>query len=397
MTAFVLLAGLLALVAGFAIAWPILRARSARGTGAREANLAVFRDQLRDLDGAQERGEISAESHARAMEELRQRVAEDVDRATAAPRAAETWRWAGWIAAACVPALAALIYVMTGHPAALDEANPPARREAPHALAGARMAGMAERLASRLRSKPEDAEGWATLGRSLAAAGRFGEAAEALAEAARRMPGNATILAEQADVLAMSQGRRFDGEPDRLVAAALAADPRNVKALALAGTSAYARGDFAVAAVHWRRLLALVPVQAEMARQVEASAREAERRAAAGSDATITGTVVFPSSRSEALKPDAVVFVIARPRDGRGRPVAVARLKPSSLPAPFRLGDGDSLLPALPLSGHSEVLLEARLARDGSAEPRAGDPRSAPRAVRPGERSIALELRAPGT
>jgi len=272
-TAFAILAGLLALVAGIAIAWPILRARSARGTGAREANLAVFRDQLRDLDGAQERGEISAESHARAMEELRQRVAEDADRATAAPRAVETWRWAGWIAAACVPALAALIYVMTGNPAALDRANPPARREAPHALAGAQMAGMAERLASRLRSKPEDAEGWATLGRSLAAAGRFGEAADALAEAARRMPGNATILAEQADVLAMSQGRRFDGEPDRLVAAALAADPRNVKALALAGTSAYARGDFAVAAGHWRRLLALVPVQGEMARQVEATPR----------------------------------------------------------------------------------------------------------------------------
>lgn len=394
MTTFIVLAVAIALVAGIAIAWPIIRSRAASGTGEREANLAVFSDQVDDLDGARARGQISTESHARAMDELKKRVAEDVDRAPGPPMATDSWRWAGWIAAACVPAIAALVYVMIGNPGAIDGRSAAPRREVPHALAGAQVAGLADQLAARLRDNPEDAEGWATLGRSLAAVGRFAEGADALGEAARRSPANATILADRADVLAMAQGRRFDGEPDRLIAQALAADPRHVKALALAGTSAFERGDYAVASRHWRSLLAVVPAQSDTARQVEAKAREAERRAEAGAVAALTGTVAFAPGQAEAIGPADVVFVIARPRDGRGRPVAVARLKPSSLPAPFRIDDGDSLVATSPLSGHSEVLLEARLARNGSAEPRPGDPRSAPRAVRPGERAIALELRA---
>jgi len=128
---------------------------------------------------------------------------------------------------------------------------------------------------------PTDGEGWARLGRSLASAGRFEEAAAAFAEADRRLPRNAGILADRADTLAMSRGRRFDGEPDRLIAQALEADPRHVKALALSGSSAFRRGDFAVAARQWRTLLPLLPPQGDMAREVAESLREAERRSGA--------------------------------------------------------------------------------------------------------------------
>ena len=328
MTTFIALAAVIALAAGIAIAWPIIRSRKASGMGEREANLAVLGDQAGDLDGARDRGEISMESHARAIDELKRRVAEDVDAPPGSPGASRSWRLAGWIAAACVPAVAALVYVVLGNPRAIDvpAGSPP--REAPHALAGAQVAGMADQLAARLRENPEDAEGWATLGRSLAAVGRFAEAADALGEAARRAPANAGVLADRADVLAMAQGRRFDGEPDRLIAQALAADPRHVKAIALAGTSAFERGDYAVAARHWRRLLSMVPAQSETARQVEARAREAERRAETGSTTALTGTVTFADGQAVPMGPADAIFVIARPRDGRGRPVAVARLKP---------------------------------------------------------------------
>lgn len=128
------------------------------------------------------------------------------------------------------------------------------------------------------KAAPTDAEGWARLGRSLAGAGRFEEAAAAFAEADRRLPRNAAILADRADTLAMARGRRFDGEPDRLIAQALEADPRHVKALALSGTSAFRRGDFALAARQWRTLLPLLPPQGDMAREVAENLREAERR-----------------------------------------------------------------------------------------------------------------------
>jgi cytochrome c-type biogenesis protein CcmH len=206
------------------------------------------------------------------------------------------------------------------------------------------------------------------------------------------MPGNATLLADRADILAMAQGRKFTGEPDRLIQAALQADPRHLKALALAGTSAFDRGDYATAALHWRRYLSLMQPGDPAGREVEERAREAERRATAGGARSLNGTVTFPAGQALTLEPGAVVFVVARAGDGRGRPVAVSRVPVSALPVNFRLDDGDSLSPAAPLSGFSEIVLEARLSRNGIAEARPGDPRSSPRAAKPGERAIVLEL-----
>lgn len=304
------------------------------------------------------------------------------------------WGAGAWIAIACVPALVAVAYVMITSPGGATATPAAARRDAVQGAGESQAAVTAELMAARLRENPEDGAGWATLGRSLAALGRFAEAAAALGEAARRLPGNASVLADRADVLAMAKGRQFAGEPDRLIQEALAADPRHAKALALAGTSAFERGDFAVAASYWRRLLAVVPAQSQTAREVEARTREAERRAAARNTAVITGTVAFAPGHARAIDPRDVVFVLARPRDGKGRPVAVATIPAPSLPATFRLDDGDSLLPGMPLSGFSEVILEARLGRGGIADTRPGDPRSSPLAVRPGERAVALELRA---
>lgn len=226
MTAFVALAAAIATAIGAAIAWPLWRARRDPGLPA----------GLREAPG---------------------------------------WFW---IALASVPAMVAVGYALSGNSGAKGTEPAATAREAPHATDTRNVAVTAERLADRLRGNPEDGDGWAMLGRSLAALGRFGEAADALGEAARRLPGNASVLADRADVLAMAQGRRFAGEPDRLIQAALEADPQHLKALALAGSSAYDRGDFAIAAAHWRRLLAVAPPGGQMAREVEARTREAEQR-----------------------------------------------------------------------------------------------------------------------
>ena len=87
-------------------------------------------------------------------------------------------------------------------------------------------------------------DGWKLLGRSYAALGRFPEAVDALAKAAARAPRDTQVLADLADVLAMSRGQRLAGEPEKLVLRALELDPHNLKALALADTAAFERKDF---------------------------------------------------------------------------------------------------------------------------------------------------------
>jgi len=114
---------------------------------------------------------------------------------------------------------------------------------------------MVSRLAARLKEDPEDPEGWMMLGRSYAVLGRFGEASEAYANAAARTPGDAQLLADYADALAMAQGRTLQGEPEKILLRALAIDPNNVKALLLAGTAAFNRNDGTAAVRHWERVL----------------------------------------------------------------------------------------------------------------------------------------------
>ena len=126
-----------------------------------------------------------------------------------------------------------------------------------------------------MKETPDDPEGWMLLARSYGALGRYNQAAQAYANAAARLPGDAGLLADYADVLAMAQGRRLQGEPERLIARALEADPNNLKALALAGTAAFEKQDYAGAVRHWERMLPLVPPDSDDARSIQASIAEA--------------------------------------------------------------------------------------------------------------------------
>lgn len=141
-----------------------------------------------------------------------------------------------------------------------------------------RVAGLAERM----RESPQDAAGWAMLGRSYAALGRFEDSAAAFERAAELAPTDAQLLADYADVAAVTQGTKFQGKPEALIARALAADPRNPKALWLSGAAMFEKGDYAAAAGRWRRLLPLVPADSPVARTARRRIAEAERRAAAG-------------------------------------------------------------------------------------------------------------------
>jgi cytochrome c-type biogenesis protein CcmH len=172
-----------------------------------------------------------------------------------------------------------LVAVLNAKPRAQPRPAPSAA--APHPLpATLPREAVIEVLAAQTREDPEDARAWIGLAQAQAAAGHFGDAANAYAQAARRTQATASFLADRADVLAMAQGRRFEGEPDRFIAEALALEPRHTKALALAGSSAFNRGAYSTAAAHWRRLLEVAPAGSEMARQVERNLAEAERRAA---------------------------------------------------------------------------------------------------------------------
>jgi cytochrome c-type biogenesis protein CcmH len=200
-----------------------------------------------------------------ARRELEQRVLEESRAAPAgtpdAPPAATAWTAA--ILAGGIPLAALLLYVVLGsHEAFAPPAAITARSGAEHDTSPQQVDQMAQSLAARLAQEPGNAEWWVMLARTYYVRNRHAEAAQAFERAVALVPGNADLLADYADALGATQGG-LTGKPEQLIKQALEADPAQWKALALAGTLAFDRKNYAQAVAHWEKLKATVPPEAQ--------------------------------------------------------------------------------------------------------------------------------------
>jgi cytochrome c-type biogenesis protein CcmH len=391
MTAFlVVAAGLAALAAAFVLR-PLF-ARSDKGKiSTNEANVAIYRDELRELDADLSAGTLAREEYERARLELEARLLEDVSAAESAP-AAPIRRASAWALGIAVPLVAIAVYLVTGDPGAMNPA-----RQMPDA---AQVEAMVGRLAAKMREHPEDVEGWKLLGRSYTVMGRFSEAVEAYAKAAERDPRDPQLFADFADALAMARGQTLQGEPEKLVARALELDPNNLKALALAGTAAYERKDYGKAAEIWSRMLSLVPEGSEDARAIGENVAEARKLAGIGEPAKtealaaagVRGVVRLAPELKAQIKPDDALFVFARAAEGPPMPLAVLRGKAADLPLEFRLDDSLAMAQGLKISAFPKVIVTARVSKNGGASAQPGDLQGASSVVANDARGVTVTI-----
>ncbi|MGE0372477.1 MAG: tetratricopeptide repeat protein, partial [Gammaproteobacteria bacterium] len=236
----------------------------------------------------------------------------------------------------------------------------------------------------RLAAEPENAEGWAMLGRSYLVLERFDDARVALEKAVALNLQTPDLLVDYADALAMASGQSLEGRPLELINQALAFDPNNHKGLWLAGTAAYERADYRAALEYWRRLYAMVPKDSEAARAMEGNIAEAESllgesggtpsvSAPPAAAAALKGTVRLDQALRGRVQDTDTVFVFAQAPNGPRMPLAVLRAQAGDLPLQYALDDSMAMDPSLNLSRFAEVVVVARVSRDGSAMPRSGD------------------------
>jgi cytochrome c-type biogenesis protein CcmH len=387
MTAFWLIGAALAASVLAWLLWPLLSRKGGGPVSRQAVNVSIYRDQLRELESDLAAGTLARGDYERSRAELEARLLEDVREPDAAAASRPAGRGRALALGAAIPVLALAVYFAVGDPATLS-------RQAEHGATVEQIETMVARLAARLRENPDDAEGWKLLGRSYAALGRFADAADAYAKAAVRTPRDAQLLVDFADVLAMARGQRLEGEPEKLIQRALEIDPQNLKGLALAGTVAFERKDYAQAAAYWQRMLPLVPADSEDARVIQQNVAEAKSLAGTGSAAsTLRGTVsISPTLKSKAA-PDDIVFVFARAAEGPPMPLAVARTRVRDLPFSFRLDDSMAMTPAMKLSAFPRVVVGARVSKSGNATPQPGDLQgaSAPVANDAGEVRVVID------
>ncbi len=409
MSWFPFLAALLAAVALAFVLSPLLRRRGALSPEARdEANAALYRNELAELERDLAAGTVSEAAAREARLELERRLLEDVAASSSdhdsAPVATPS-RGLAVTVGVLVPVIALSGYLAIGNPRALD----PVARTAPdtsHAATAEQIAAMVEKLAARMESKPDDAEGWAMLARSYAALGQFDKAIPAYARVVKLAPDNPGLLADYADALAMTRGRSLAGEPRELVKRALALDPKHIKALALAGSAEFEVRNFAGAIAYWERILPLAQGDAEFARSVTASIDEARQlgklpaslaaptapTAAAAPGKAISGTVKIAPALAKQVSPGDTLFVFARPADGSRMPLAILRATAGDLPYRFTLDDTHAMSPNARLSGQSSVVIAARISKSGGATPQPGDLQGASQPLAPGATGLEIVI-----
>ncbi len=278
------------------------------------------------------------------------------------------------------------------------------------------IAQMVGKLAERMKSRPDDAEGWTMLARSYSVLGRYADAVPAYRRAAQLEPKNAGLLADFAAVLAASNDGRATPESSALLDRALAIDPLQPKALALAGTVAFDRGDYAGAVAQWRKIADTLPPDSEFHQQLQANIDEARRRGnlpsgaalprdaapsvasnrvaagdSASSSASISGKVMLAPALASRAAPTDTVFVFARAAVGGRMPLAVFRATVADLPLAFRLDDSMAMT-AAKLSDAKRVIVGARISKSGNALPQVGDLSGESAAVAPGSSGLSITI-----
>jgi cytochrome c-type biogenesis protein CcmH len=137
-------------------------------------------------------------------------------------------------------------------------------------------------LQQHLKRQPDDARAWVMKARVDMQAQRYEDAAAAYDRALQgksKAKGDAGLWVEYAEARGLQQGGTLAGAPSQLVAKALSLDPEHPQALDLAGSAAWEAGDYRLAAVHWKRLLAQIPEGSARHVQLSSAIQRAEQRA----------------------------------------------------------------------------------------------------------------------
>ena len=258
---------------------PLLKQSKSVAVARDLVNTAIYKDQLAELDADLNNGNVSQEQYEQGRRDLERNLLADAELGskTATPaRSFSSGRLAAIVVGLAVPALAISLYMWQTQQTLTVQ---PSAQIADAPMGGFTPERMVEQLAARLKSNPQDGEGWLKLGRSYTVLGRFPEASEAYAKALPLMKEDAQLLADYAEALALSKpDQDLAGQPTALAQQALKLDPNNQKALWIAGMAAFQKGQFKVAINYWEVLSQSLPEKSEDADVVKKRIAEATAR-----------------------------------------------------------------------------------------------------------------------
>jgi cytochrome c-type biogenesis protein CcmH len=263
----------------------VQKADDDKGDDRRAANVLIYKDQFKEMEADVKNGLMSAEQYQQDKEELERRLLEDVNQPDShSSSAVPSTRKFAYVVGMAIPIGVIALYFVVGNPKALSPSLPTAEMASPATqqdgpMSDQQIAANVDKLAKRLEQNPNDAQGWLMLARSYTSMERFSDAASAYERATALNGNDAGIWADYAEALAMSNGQRLAGKPTEAINRALQIDPKNQKALALAGSAAFEASDYQKAVDYWQKLLPLLPPGSDIAQTVTDEIAKAKKLA----------------------------------------------------------------------------------------------------------------------
>jgi cytochrome c-type biogenesis protein CcmH len=260
---------------------PVLKGRARERGAARLGDIAIYRDQLAEVDRELASGRLTAEEAVAARLEIQRRLLA-VDGARGAQphhvaSGSKERRRANRLSAiliVVVPLIAVGLYVRIGNPGLPDQ--PAGARPVAAAGSDADLARLAEELSTRLETADsEDPRGWTLLGRSLTSLGRHEEAARAFARALALTPDDVDLLTSAAAAEVIAVGGQVDEHARVLFERAVSIDPDNAAARYYLGLADAQGGRIEAALERWVALAADTPANAPWRPELERQIRRA--------------------------------------------------------------------------------------------------------------------------
>jgi len=250
--------GLMTLAAAFAVLWPLSRAPSPRAAG---SEMAIYRDQLAEVDRDLVNGVIGAAEAEAARVEVSRRLLGASKRDEAQPVATSTAlrRAVAITALAMLPISSAALYLHYGSPGLVDVA---ATRNTAVATANAPLDQLVAQVEAHLEKNPRDGRGWEVLAPVLFKLGRYDDAVRAFRNALTYNGETAARHANVGEALGAAANGVITAEARAEFDRARALDPGDVKARYFLGLAAEQDGRRDEAEAAWRALLNDAPPDA---------------------------------------------------------------------------------------------------------------------------------------
>ena len=290
---------LMTAAASFAVLWPLGR----RGQPYRGGSeVAVYRDQLAEIDRDVASGLIGSSEADAARVEISRRLLAAADTQRDPPVATSNLKWRRSVAVVALvglPVLAIAIYLPLGSPQ-LGDFPLAQRARAPDAAQS--LDSLLAQVEAHLEKDPTDGRGWSVLAPVLARLGRYDEAVRAYRNSITYNGDSAERRADLGEAIAGAAGGIVTADAKAEFERAIALNADAVKANYFLGLAAEQDGRSAEAASIWRTMLAKAPPNAPWRPLLQAAlARVGASGAPALSDDAVTAAKEMSGTDRDAM------------------------------------------------------------------------------------------------